>query len=237
MKRNVLEELNRARAAKAPVALVTDLATGLQTLVGSGTASGEFGIGDEHLALVRARIAADRSGMLEADGHRWFVHVFSPPLRLVIVGAVHIAQVLAPMAELGGYEVVIVDPRRAFATDTRFPGVALDHEWPDDALRALALDRRTAVVTLTHDPKLDDPALHVALRSPVFYVGSLGSRRTHAKRVARLREEGFSETEIRRIRAPVGLDIGALSPAEIAVSIMAEVTATLRAPDEDKEAA
>ncbi|HSK40477.1 MAG TPA: XdhC family protein [Arenibaculum sp.] len=237
MKRNVLEELNRARAAKEPVALVTDLGTGLQTLVAGETARGGFGIEDEHLALVRARIAADRSGILETDEHRWFVHVFSPPLRLVIVGAVHIAQALAPMAALGGYEVVIVDPRRAFATDVRVPGVALDHEWPDDALRALALDRRTAVVTLTHDPKLDDPALHVALRSPVFYVGSLGSRRTHAKRVARLREDGFSEAEIRRIRAPVGLDIGAVTPAEIAVSIMAEVTATLRASDEDMGAA
>ena len=149
---------------------------------------------------------------------------------MIVVGAVHIAQSLVPMATLSGYDVTIVDPRQAFATEARFPGVALQHDWPDDAMSALDPDRRTAVVTLTHDPKLDDPALTVALRSEAFYIGSLGSNRTHAKRLARLIEAGLTESELARIHAPVGLDIGAVSPAEIAVSIMAQITAVLHAP-------
>jgi xanthine dehydrogenase accessory factor len=236
MKTELLLRLNEARTAKRPVALVTGLDTGLQTVVDAAGIHGDFGLGEEGLAEVRRRIVLDRSGIVEIGDEQWFVHVFSPPLRMVVVGAVHIAQSLVPMASLAGYDVIVVDPRGAFATEARFPGVTLNGEWPDDALDALGLDQRSAVVTLTHDPKLDDPALHVALRSQAFYVGALGSRKTHAKRVARLREAGFGEAEIRRIHAPVGLDIGAVTPAEIAVSIMADVVATLRArldPGED----
>lgn len=146
------------------------------------------------------------------------------------MGAVHIAQSLVPMASLSGYDVTIVDPRQAFATAARFPNVSINHNWPDEAMEALDPDRRTAVVTLTHDPKLDDPALKVALSSDAFYIGSLGSKRTHAKRVIRLREAGLTEKKLAKIRAPIGLDIGAVSPAEIAISIMGQVTAVLHAP-------
>ena len=147
---------------------------------------------------------------------------------MIIIGAVHIAQYLAPMGVLAGYDVVVVDPRRSFAADERFPGVAMHKIWPDDALQALAPDARTAIVTLTHDPKIDDPALEVALRTNAFYIGSLGSRRTHAKRIERLTAAGFDADTLARIHAPVGLDIGARSPAEIAVSALAQVTEALR---------
>ena len=148
---------------------------------------------------------------------------------MIVVGAVHIAQSLVPMAKLSGYDVTIIDPREAFASEARFPDVNLNHNWPDEAMTNLDPDRRTAVVTLTHDPKLDDPALTVALRSNAFYIGSLGSKRTHAKRLERLRGDGLTEVELGRINAPIGLDIGAVSPAEIAVSIMGEITAILHA--------
>lgn len=171
---------------------------------------------------------ADRSGMI--DESERFLWVSNPPLRLAIVGGVHIAQPLVQMAQLAGYDVTLIDPREAFASPARFPGVPLVHDWPDEALAAHGLDHRTALVTLTHDPKLDDPALGAALGSEVFYIGALGSTRTHGKRVARLTEAGFTEDQIARIDAPVGLDIGARSPAEIAVSIMAELTERLRRP-------
>lgn len=229
MKRDILERLVQARADKQAVALVTDLGSGLQTLVWEAAVHGGFGLTEPLLAEVRRRLRTDQSGLVEQGDQRLFVHVFNPPLRLIVVGAVHISQALAPMAALAGYDVTIVDPRRAFATDARFPGIRMIDDWPDDALRRLAPDHRTAVVTLTHDPKLDDPALIEALRSPAFYVGALGSRRTHAKRVARLTGAGLGEAEIARIHAPVGLDIGAVTPAEIAVSALAEVTAALRA--------
>ena len=176
----------------------------------------------------------DRSRALETAGGRVFIHVHNPPFRLIIVGAVHIAQPLARMALLAGYAVTVVDPRGAFATAERFAGVAesqgfsVSQEWPDAALTALDPDLRTAVVTLTHDPKLDDPALTVALRSDAFYIGSLGSRRTHGKRRERLAELGIGDAAFARIHGPIGLDIGALSPAEIAVSIMAEITKVRR---------
>jgi xanthine dehydrogenase accessory factor len=153
------------------------------------------------------------------------VHVQNPAPRLILVGAVHISQALAPMAALAGYAVMVIDPRQAFATDARFPDVSLSGDWPDEAMARLKLDRRTAVVTLTHDPKLDDPALQTALKSDVFYIGALGSKKTHAARLARLREAGFGDADCARIRGPVGLSIGAKSPAEIAVSILAEITA------------
>jgi xanthine dehydrogenase accessory factor len=182
-------------------------------------------------------LSADKSGVVEDGGRRYFLNVYNPPLRMIVVGAVHIAQPLARMAALAGYEVVIVDPRRAFATAERFPGVTLIGDWPDDALTELAPDVRTAVVTLTHDPKIDDPALTEALNSEAFYVGALGSTRTHAKRLQRLRDKGFDERALGRIHGPVGLDIGALSPAEIAVSIIAEITQVRRGGGAARDAA
>ncbi|MEX0367631.1 MAG: XdhC family protein [Ruegeria sp.] len=173
-----------------------------------------------------ARFASDRTGM-EDDGHT-FVAVHNPPLRLAIVGGVHIAQALVPMAKLTGYDPVIIDPRDAFGSEARFPGERLVNDWPDAALTEMGMDARTALVLLTHDPKLDDPALHIALNSDTFYIGALGSTRTHAKRVARLEEAGFSAGQIGRIKGPVGLDIGAASPPEIAASILAQMIQTLR---------
>jgi len=230
MKRDLLDRLLKARAAGVPLAVVTDLNSGLQTLVFQEGVHGGFGLEEAHLAAVRERIRQDLSGLIDEgeDGVRLFVQVHNPPLRLIVVGAVHIAQLLAPLAQQVGYAVTVVDPRTAFATEARFPGVPLVHAWPDEALTTLGLDARTAVVTLTHDPKIDDPALQVTLRSPVFYVGALGSRRTHARRLDRLRDQGFSEVELTRIRAPVGIDIGAETPAEIALSVIAEVVAARR---------
>jgi xanthine dehydrogenase accessory factor len=228
MKRDTLERLQRARAAKRAVALATELATGRQGLLVDGEASGELTLTDALRSAILRRLAADKSGSVEADGASLFVQVFSPPPRLIVVGAVHIAQPLAPMASLAGYGVVVIDPRRAFATDERFPDVELSSEWPDEALARLKPDSRTAVVTLTHDPKLDDPALAAALRSEAFYIGALGSRKTHAARLHRLRKDGFGDNELARIHGPVGLSIGAVSPAEIAVSIIAQVTEVRR---------
>ena len=175
-------------------------------------------------------LAQDKGLCAEVGGQRFFINPFNPPLRLVAVGAVHITQALAPMASLSGYEVTVVDPRRAFASPERFPGIAVSTEWPDDALHALQVDTRTAVVTLTHDPKLDDPALSVALQSPAFYIGSLGSRKTHAARLKRLQEQGLGVQAQERIHGPVGLAIGARSPAEIAIAIMGQITQALRNP-------
>ncbi|MDQ2102631.1 XdhC family protein [Azospirillum isscasi] len=238
MKRDIVERLLAARETSRPVALVTDLNTGLQTLVYEDAVHGGFGLEDDLLAEVRERLRQDRSGLItdadgddDEDGLRLFVQTHNPPLRLLVVGAVHIAQALAPLAALTGYAVTVIDPRGAFATESRFPGVSLHDGWPDEALAALTIDSRTAVVTLTHDPKLDDPALLVALRSPAFYVGSLGSRRTHAKRLERLKEQGVTDAELARIHAPVGLAIGAVTPAEIALSVMAQITAVRRKAD------
>jgi xanthine dehydrogenase accessory factor len=226
MKRELLDRLLETRDAKRSLALVTDLATGRQALFRDDELSGDLSLDGDQLGSLRKAIEADRSGVLD-DGSGLFVQVVNPPLRMVVVGAVHIAQALVPMASLAGYEVHVVDPRGAWATKERFPGVSLMTDWPDDALESLTLDRRCAVVTLTHDPKLDDPALAVALRSEVFYIGALGSRRTHGRRLERLRDQGFTATELARIHGPVGLNLGAKSPAEIAVSILAQVTQVL----------
>jgi xanthine dehydrogenase accessory factor len=207
----LLTALCEARAARRPVAYVADLATGARRLDESGH---------------ETRFRMDRSGF-EEDG-RTFVAIHNPPLRLVIVGAVHIAQALVPMAKIAGYDPAIVDPRETFGAASRFPGETLLNDWPDEAVAKLGLDGRTALVLLTHDPKLDDPALELALRSGCFYIGALGSTRTQAKRVERMTAAGFSEAEIGRIHGPVGLDIGASGPAEIAVSILAEMTRVLR---------
>ena len=212
MPTQVLQDLVAARAQAAPVAYVTDLQGGTPRLSG--------------IADYPDRFRLDRSGV-EPDG-RTFVAIHNPALRMIIVGAVHIAQHLVPMARACGYAPVLIDPRDAFGSARRFLGETIVDDWPDEALMALKLDARTAVVTLTHDPKLDDPAIITALQSDVFYLGCLGSTRTHAKRVARLEAAGFSHQDIARIHAPVGLDIGGRQPAEIAVSVMAEVTAALR---------
>ncbi len=223
MKRAVLERLQAARSAKRPAALVTELSSGRQALFADGGPSGDLALKEAQRAAVTEAIAADRSGMLAASDEL-FVQVFNPPLRLIVVGAVHIAQSLAPMARLAGYDVTIVDPRRAWANETRFPGLKLVEAWPDAALQALDLDRRSAVAVLTHDPKLDDPALSVALRSPAFYIGALGSRKTHAARLERLRAHGLADRELARIHGPIGLALGARSPAEISLSVLAQMT-------------
>ncbi|ANK81060.1 MAG: hypothetical protein TEF_09825 [Rhizobiales bacterium NRL2] len=221
MDRDILRELLADRDAKRSVVLATVLESGAQRLIRPG--------GDDPLqAEAEAAIRADKPATVETDDGQVFLNVFNPPLRMIIVGAVHIAQFLAPMAQMTGYAVTIIDPRQAWATPERFPDIRIVDEWPDDAMAELTPDHRTAIVTLTHDPKLDDPALQAALKSEAFYVGSLGSTRTHAKRVQRMESAGYSEAEIGRIHAPVGLDIGAKSPAEIAVSVMAQVTAALR---------
>ena len=226
MKRDILDSLQEARAAKRPAALVTRLSDGTQRLIVDGTGSGELSLTAAQVDAVAAALADDRSGPL-AEHPDLFVHVYNPPLRLLVVGAVHISQALVPIAQLAGYDVVVIDPRKAWANEERFPSVRLVDDWPDDAMTALAPDHRSAVVVLTHDPKLDDPALRVALASPAFYVGALGSRKTHAKRLQRLSDDGLDGDALARIHAPVGLAIGAKSPAEIAISVMAQITQVL----------
>ena len=211
----LLADLVAARAARRAVALMVQTDTWERRLIAAQEAE----------AALTARFRADSSGMQE-DG--WFVAIHNPPLRMLIIGAVHIAQALVPMARACGYDPTLIDPREAFGAAARFPGEVILHDWPDEAMEALGLDARTAVITLTHDPKLDDPAIRAALGSDAFYLGCLGSGRTHAKRLERLRGAGVTEAQIARIHAPVGLDIGAKSPAEIAVAIMAQITQTLR---------
>ncbi len=227
MRREILRELQVARRAHRPVALATDLASGEQWLFApSDPLPAEL---DPELADgLREVFRSDRARRVELRERTIFLNVFNPPLRMILVGAVHIAQPLAAMAAATSFQVIVVDPRTAFAAPERFPNLEIRTDWPDEALATLVPDARTAVVTLTHDPKLDDPALDQALRSDAFYIGSLGSRKTHGKRVERLRGEGFSEEAIARIHGPVGLDIGARSPAEIALSILAQIIGVLR---------
>jgi xanthine dehydrogenase accessory factor len=226
MKRDTLARILECIRAKRPIVLATDLGSGEQRLLKYGDGESE----DER-ASVETALRLDQAITTDADaGPRIFYQPFNPPLRMVLIGAVHIAQPLSAMATLAGYEVTIVDPRAAFASAERFPGVQLNLAWPDEALESLGLDRRCAVVTLTHDPKLDDPALRVALQSDAFFVGCLGSSKTHAARLRRLEKAGFSESELQRLHGPVGLPIGSRSPAEIAVSVLAQVTQTLRKP-------
>jgi xanthine dehydrogenase accessory factor len=238
MKLALLEKaLAASRAGRAAV-LATHLKSGRQSLLEASEIVGSLVLNAAALAGIRKAVDEDRSTTIETADGPVFVEVFNPRLRCIIVGAVHIAQPLARMASIAGYLVTIVDPRTAFASDERFPDVTLSTEWPDEALATLKLNRRTAVITLTHDPKLDDPALATALRSDAFYIGALGSKKTHAARLKRLEALGFGEAELGRIRGPVGLDINAISPAEIAVSILAEVTQVLRAePGSGREAA
>jgi xanthine dehydrogenase accessory factor len=223
----LLAALNQARAAKSRVCLVRYLGDGTEALVVDGQARIGSLPADVAEAVATA-LRRDRSSAVDTSMGSTFLQVFNPPLRLLVIGAVHIAQALAPMASLAGYHVTVIDPRRAFATDSRFPDVAMTRDWPDEAMAALAPDRRTAVVALTHDPKLDDPGLDAALRSEAFYIAALGSRRTHAGRLERLKELGHDDATLARIHGPAGLDIGAVSPAEIAVSVLAELTRALR---------
>jgi xanthine dehydrogenase accessory factor len=224
MKRETLLALNDARSKGRAVVRAVDLATGEERLVDPHTDKSTLGLA----AADAAR--ADQSAAVEIEGCSWFLEIYNPPLDLAIVGAVHIAQPLSRIAALTGYNVRIIDPRTAFATAERFPGIVLSHDWADEALAKAPLGPRSAIVLLTHDPKLDDPALVAALRSNCFYIGALGSKKTQAARRARMQAEGFGDRELARIRGPVGLNIGARSPAEIAVAIMAEITQILRAP-------
>ncbi len=229
MKLPLLEKALAASRAGRPAALATNLGNGRQSFVEGSEATGNLTLDEKALAAIRTAFAEDRNTTIETADGPVFIEVFNPRLRCILVGAVHIAQPLARMASLAGYLVTVVDPRSAFASDTRFPDVELSTEWPDEALERLKPNRRTAIVTLTHDPKLDDPGLAVALRSEAFYIGALGSKKTHAARCRRLMEMGFGEADLARIHGPVGLSIGAVSPAEIAIAIVAEITQVLRA--------
>jgi xanthine dehydrogenase accessory factor len=222
VKLGVLERLNAARRSRLAAILVTDVESGAVRLVVERDGYDADSLREE----LASRFASGASG-LAVDG-RVFLTVHLPPPRLVVIGAVHISQALAPMAKLAGFDLTIVDPRTAFATPERFAGVPLLAEWPDDALPRLELDPFTGLVALTHDPKIDDGAIVAALRASCFYVGALGSRKTHGRRLERLREAGVDEASLARIRAPIGVPIGAQSPAEIAVAILAEVIGALR---------
>jgi xanthine dehydrogenase accessory factor len=223
MRLDILKALNAERAARRAVFVVTDEASGEQRLVKAADTAN-----DPLRALLEAHLRSGKSGMEETAQGKVFVTAYVPPPRLVISGAVHISQALAPMAGLLGYDVIIVDPRTAFATPERFPDVKLIPEWPDVALPPLNIDHYTAFVALTHDPKIDDPALLHALARDCFYIGALGSRKTHGRRIERLKAQGASDAALARIHAPIGLAIGAVSPPEIAVAILGQMTARLR---------
>jgi xanthine dehydrogenase accessory factor len=224
MKLDILCALNAERAARRAAIVVTNVENGRQRFVKAAE------IGKDALrAALAERLRSGKSGMAETAEGRVFLTVYVPAPQLVITGAVHISQALAPIGKVLGYDVTIVDPRTAFASGERFPDVKVIAEWPDEALPRLNVDRYTAFVALTHDPKIDDPALRHALSRDCFYIGALGSRKTHARRVERLKGQGVSDSDIARIHAPIGLDIGAVSPAEIAIAIMAQVTERLHA--------
>ena len=225
MKLAILSALNGERAARRAAIVVTDVATGDQRLVKAADVAG-----DPLADVLEKHLRMGKSGMAESPQGRVFLTVYVPPPQLVITGAVHISQALAPMAKLVGYDVTIVDPRTAFASHERFPDVTVIAEWPDAALPPLAIDHHTAFVALTHDPKIDDPALTHALKRDCFYIGALGSRKTHARRIERLKQQGIPDAALGRIHSPIGLAIGAVSPAEIAVAIIGEITARLRLP-------
>ena len=220
MKREILDHLARDNAR--PWVRALDCANGDERLIDPFHDDSSLG------EAARAAARTDTSGEAEVEGRVWFLEVHNPPLEMVLVGAVHIAQPLAAMAAVAGYAVRVIDPRTAFATESRFPGVKLSHDWPDQALANAPLGMRSALVVLAHDPKIDDPALEAALNSDAFYVGALGSKKTHAARLERLEARGFSKETLARIHGPVGLAIGAKSPSEIALSILAQMTQTLR---------
>ena len=225
MKIAILAALNSERAARRAAIVVTDVESGSQRLIKAADVAG-----DPLEDLLEKHLRMGKSGMAESLQGRVFLTVHVPPPRLVVTGAVHISQALAPMAKLVGYDVTIVDPRTAFASQERFPDVQVIADWPDAALPPLAIDHYTAFVALTHDPKIDDPALMHALARDCFYIGALGSRKTHARRLERLKAQGIADQQLARIHSPIGLAIGAVSPAEIAVAIIGEITARLRLP-------
>ena len=229
--RQVWAEACDAVSRRRVSVVATRLEDGDKALFLDGEVKGGMEVSENLLRHLKDAAAHDRSVTVEDGGGEYFLRVYTPPRRLVVVGAVHIAQFLVPMAELAGFSVTVIDPRQAFAADYRFPDVDIRTEWPEEALRDLGLDSQSAVVTLTHDPKLDDPALKAALRSGAFYVGALGSRKTHAGRRERLEKDGVSLESLETIRGPIGLDIGARSPAEIAVSIIAEIVSVMRKRD------
>ena len=230
MKLATLQALNQARQDRRAIAVVTDLESNVERLVAEADVSA-----DPLASELATQFRQGKSRAIDHEGRRYFITVHVPPVRVVMIGAVHISQALIPLARLLDHESIVVDPRTAFASSERFPDVELIAEWPDVALPPLKIDRYTAFVALTHDPKIDDPALIHALERECFYIGALGSRTTHARRLDRLRDAGLSEQALARIRAPIGLDIGAISPAEIAVSIIAEITAALRLESGDKK--
>ncbi len=232
MRADLFHHLREAKKGRRPVVTITEMTTGEQVLLDGETVLGDSdGVPVAELtAEITAARSKDKARIVEQNGKRWFIHPHMPPKRMIIIGAVHISQALAPMAHTAGYDVIIVDPRTAWATEERFPGFALDLRWPDELMEDTPPDSGTAIIALTHDPKIDDPGLEIALRSDAFYIGALGSKKTHAKRVARLTEAGLTEAEIARIASPIGLDIGAVSQAEIAVAILAQVTLALRGP-------
>jgi xanthine dehydrogenase accessory factor len=228
---SLLSALNAERAARRPVAVVTDLESGDERLVrGTEAAS------DDLAAELMEGFRSGKSRTVEAGGRRWFLTIHAPPAKLVVAGAVHISQALAPIARMLGYDVTIIDPRTAFASPERFPDVPLLAEWPDTALQKVTLDRFTAFAALTHDPRIDDPALIAALEAECFYIGALGSRKTHGRRLDRLRQAGIAEEALGRIHAPIGLSIGAISPEEIAVAVLAQITAVRREAADAKPA-
>jgi xanthine dehydrogenase accessory factor len=229
MKLDLLKALNEERAARRAAVVVTALAGGEQRLVRAQAAAS-----DPLRAEIEKRLRSGKSGTEESADGKVFLTVFVPPPRLVVTGAVHISQELAPMAQRLGYDVTVIDPRTAFATEERFRGVRLLADWPDKVLPDVGVDAHTAFAALTHDPKIDDPALLHALSQDCFYIGALGSRKTHGARLERLKAKGMSDAQLARIHAPIGLDIGAISPAEIAVSILAEITARLRLGGEQR---
>jgi xanthine dehydrogenase accessory factor len=223
MRLDVLKALNQARRERRAGAVVTRLSDGEQRFVGAESV-GADPLGEE----VEASLRMGKSITVAHEGEEYFLTVQAPAPRLALIGAVHISQALAPIARVAGLDVTIIDPRTAFATEDRFPDTAVIAKWPDEALADAPLDRFTAICLLTHDPKIDDPALIVALKADCFYIGALGSRKTHGRRIERMRAQGFDEAALARIHAPIGLDIGAVSPAEIAVSIMGEIIASMR---------
>ena len=228
MKSRYIDAVIAANAESRTVALATELKSGAQLFFDGDQVEGDLALDEASIAAVHDALRVDRNISLDTPQGRVFVQVFSPPRRCFVIGAVHVAQPLVPMLIACDYKPIVIDPRGAWATEARFPGVELSSDWPDEALERYKPDRSSAIVTLTHDPKIDDPALIAALRSEAFYIGALGSRRTHAKRLERLAAEGFGENELSRIHGPVGLNIGAVSHAEVAVSIIAEITQVLR---------
>ncbi len=227
MKLSIIDQVLADVAAKRPVVVATDLESGEATLI--HPFDDESGVADTELIdAARSMLISDKSGVFETEGRQLFLNTYNAPLRLILVGAVHIAQPLSQMATLAGYDVTIIDPRSAFATTERFPGVTLLNDWPDEGVAGLGPDHRTAIVTLTHDPKLDDPALDAALKTDCFYIGSLGSKKTHGARLERLKRMGHDTHTFDRIHGPVGLAIGAKTPPEIAVAILAQMTDALR---------